>query len=224
MSVGQTNPTRMELIKLKNKLTVSRRGHKLLKDKQDELIHQFVALVHETRDLRAEVDQIVPKLITNFTEIKMERTLVDIYEMLMVPSNSVELEFSTNSIMAIDIPKIKLNTSAITDDVTYSDFSSPIEIDFMQKEIGDLLPKLIKLAELEQRIRIMADEVEKLRRRVNVIEQVMIPELLSEIKRINMKLEEHERSNKVRIMKSKEIVIEKIMSDRKKRQESQQDN
>lgn len=224
MSTGQANPTRMELIKLKNKLQVTRRGHKLLKDKQDELIHQFVLLVHETRDLRVLVDNIVPKLVSNFNNIKMERTLVDIYEMLMVPSNSVELEFNTKSIMAIDLPEIKLEVSSLTDDVTYSDFSSPIEIDFIQKEINEFLPNLIKLAALEQRIRIMADEIEKLRRRVNVIEQVMIPELLAEIKRINMKLEENERSNKIRIMKSKEIVLEKIAADRLKRQQAEQND
>lgn len=217
MSIGQVNPTRMELIKLKNKLAMSRRGHKLLKDKQDELIHQFVKLVHETRDLRALVDSIMPSLVKNFSEIKQENSLVSIYEMLMIPSRNINLEFETLSIMAVEVPKITLKTSEVSSEKTYSDFSSPIEIDFIEEKINELLPNIIKLAELEQRVRIMADEIEKLRRRVNVIEHVMIPDLLVEIKRINMKLEDHERSNTVRIMKSKEIVLEKIMEDRKKR-------
>lgn len=217
MSIGQVNPTRMELIKLKNKLAMSRRGHKLLKDKQDELIHQFVKLVHETRDLRALVDSIMPSLVKNFSEIKQENSLVSIYEMLMIPSTNINLEFETLSIMAVEVPKITLKTSEVSSEKTYSDFSSPIEIDFIEEKINELLPNIIKLAELEQRVRIMADEIEKLRRRVNVIEHVMIPDLLVEIKRINMKLEDHERSNTVRIMKSKEIVLEKIMEDRKKR-------
>lgn len=224
MSNGQVNPTRMELIKLKNQLAMSRRGHKLLKDKQDELIHQFVKLVHETRDLRALVDSIMPSLVSNFSEMKQDNSLVNIYEMLMVPNNKIDLEFETISIMALEVPKITLKTEKVSSEKTYSDFSSPIEIDFIEEKISELLPNIIKLAELEQRIRIMADEIEKLRRRVNVIEHVMIPDLLVEIKRINMKLEDHERSNTVRIMKSKEIVLEKIMNDRKKRHKEDQEN
>ena len=133
MSIGQVNPTRMELIKLKNKLAMSRRGHKLLKDKQDELIHQFVKLVHETRDLRALVDSIMPSLVNNFSEIKQENSLVSIYEMLMIPSTNINLEFETLSIMAVEVPKITLKTSEVSSEKTYSDFSSPIEIDFIEE-------------------------------------------------------------------------------------------
>ena len=217
MSVGQNNPTRMELMKLKSKLTMSLRGHKLLKDKQDELIHQFDTLVHKTRDLRVEVDNSMPKLVNNFDNIKTKMSLVDIYEMLMVPSESINVKYEQNSIMTVLVPKITLETKSVSSEITYSDLTSPIEIDIIGEEMDGFLPKIILLAELEQRIRLMADEIERTRRRVNVIEHVMVPELEAEIKRITMKLEDNERSNTVRIMKSKDIVIEKIMAERAKR-------
>lgn len=217
MSIGQNNPTRMELMKLKSKLTMSLRGHKLLKDKQDELIHQFVVLVHKTRDLRVLVDSSMPNLVNNFNNIKKKMSLVDIYEMLMVPSETVDITYSTNSIMTVEVPKITLKTNDVSSEKTFSDLTAPIEIDIIDKEMNGFLPNIILLAELEQRIRLMADEIERTRRRVNVIEHVMVPELQTEIKRITMKLEDNERSNTVRIMKSKEIVLDKIMQDRAKR-------
>lgn len=217
MSIGRTNPNRMELMKLKDKLKMTSRGHKLLKDKQDELIHQFVLLVYETRDLRLEVDDLFPEMVNEFSNVKKKRSLSNIYELLMVPTGSVNLDYDTKSIMAVDIPKITIKESKEVNDKTYSDLTSPQEIDNIQENMKSLLPKIIKLAELEQQIRLMADEIEKLRRRVNVIENVMIPELNTEIKRIEMKLEEDERSNTVRIMKSKEIVIENMLKERAKR-------
>src|SRR5690625_251455 len=207
----------MELMKLKNKLKMTTRGHKLLKDKQDELIHQFVNLVYMTRDLRLEVDEIFPEMVSEFSNVKRKMSLSSIYELLMIPTGSVDATYEIKSIMAVDVPKITLKDEKTIPEKTYSDISSPQEIDNIQDEMQSLLPKIIRLAELEQRLRLMADEVEKLRRRVNVIEHVMIPELNSEIKRITMKLEDNERSNTVRIMKSKEIVIEKILAERAKR-------
>lgn len=219
MSIGQNNPTRMELMKLKSKLTMSQRGHKLLKDKQDELIHQFVVLVHRTRDLRMEVDQLLSNAVSKFVKIKEKMALVDIYEMLMIPNESIDINYDIKSVMTVQIPNVDFKISNIDPQSTYSDITSPIELDYMQQNMLKLLPKLIKLAEFEQRILLMSDEIEKTRRRVNVIEHVMVPELQAEIKRITMKLEDNERSNIVRIMKSKEIVVEKMLSDRKKRAE-----
>lgn len=217
MKVGNhSNPTRMELMKLKNKLSMTRRGHKLLKDKQDELIHQFVKIVHETKELRELVDNIMINLVDKFETVKRKRSLVNIYEMLMVPSSNLEVKYETSSIMAVVIPKIDLVENNLTNDKTFSDLSAPIEIDFIDKDIKSFLPKIILLAELEQKIRLMADEIEKVRRRVNVIEHVLVPEITEEIKSIRMKLDENERSNTVRIMKSKDIVVKKMLEDRAK--------
>lgn len=217
MSKSQINPTRMELMKLKSKLAMSRRGHKLLKDKQDELIHTFISMVNETKELREEVDHAFLDVLTVFKEIKEKMAMIDVYEMLMIPSSSIELMYKYKNIMAIELPEIKYQVIENESDQTYSDITSPLEIDIVKDKMNFVLPKLIKLAELEQRIFLMSEEISKTRRRVNVIENVMIPELQDDIKSITMKLEDNERSNTVRIMKSKEIVLEKIAKDREKR-------
>ncbi|MDY0278682.1 MAG: V-type ATP synthase subunit D [Acholeplasma sp.] len=217
MAKSQVNPTRMELIKLKKKLTMSTRGYKLLKDKQDELIHSFMGLVYETRDLRNKVDQLFADILSMFTKVKEKLALVDIYETLMIPSNSVSVTYKFQNVMTVEIPKIDIVNEKISDSQTYSDISTPIEVEDIKSKMGTILPLMIKLAEMEQSIYLMTEEIAKTRRRVNVIDNIMIPELKSEIKRITMKLEDNERSNTVRIMKSKEIVLEKIVKEREKR-------
>lgn len=221
MNKGQINPTRMELIKLKDKLKMAVRGHKLLKDKQDELIHSFIEIVNETRKLREEVDNLFSDALSVFLSMKQRKALVDIYEMLMVPSSQIDIAYKTNSIMTVEIPKIDINVSNKKQEQTYSDISAPMEIYEVEDKMNALFPKLIKLAELEHSVNLMTEEIARTRRRVNVIDNVMIPDLQSDIKRITMKLEESERSNTVRIMKSKEIVMDKILSERAKRKDNE---
>lgn len=221
MNKGQINPTRMELIKLKDKLKMAVRGHKLLKDKQDELIHSFIEIVNETRKLREEVDNLFSDALSVFLSMKQRKALVDIYEMLMVPSSQIDIAYKTNSIMTVEIPKIDINVSNKKQEQTYSDISAPMEIYEVENKMNALFPKLIKLAELEHSVNLMTEEIARTRRRVNVIDNVMIPDLQSDIKRITMKLEESERSNTVRIMKSKEIVMDKILSERAKRKDNE---
>lgn len=221
MNKGQINPTRMELIKLKDKLKMAVRGHKLLKDKQDELIHSFIEIVNETRKLREEVDNLFSDALSVFLSMKQRKALVDIYEMLMVPSSQIDIDYKTNSIMTVEIPKIDINVSNKKQEQTYSDISAPMEIYEVENKMNALFPKLIKLAELEHSVNLMTEEIARTRRRVNVIDNVMIPDLQSDIKRITMKLEESERSNTVRIMKSKEIVMDKILSERAKRKDNE---
>lgn len=221
MNKGQINPTRMELIKLKDKLKMAVRGHKLLKDKQDELIHSFIEIVNETRKLREEVDNLFSDALSVFLSMKQRKALVDIYEMLMVPSSQIDIAYKTNSIMTVEIPEIDINVSNKKQEQTYSDISAPMEIYEVENKMNALFPKLIKLAELEHSVNLMTEEIARTRRRVNVIDNVMIPDLQSDIKRITMKLEESERSNTVRIMKSKEIVMDKILSERAKRKDNE---
>ena len=221
MNKGQINPTRMELIKLKDKLKMAVRGHKLLKDKQDELIHSFIEIVNETRKLREEVDNLFSEALSVFLSMKQRKALVDIYEMLMVPSSQIDIAYKTNSIMTVEIPKIDINVSNKKQEQTYSDITAPMEIYEDENKMNALFPKLIKLAELEHSVNLMPEEIARTRRRVNVIDNVMIPDLQSDIKRITMKLEESERSNTVRIMKSKEIVMDKILSERAKRKDNE---
>ncbi|VEU80145.1 V-type ATP synthase subunit D [Haploplasma axanthum] len=222
MSKSQINPTRMELIKLKNKLKMSIRGHKLLKDKQDELVHTFIKLVYETRNKRVEVDQLFSDALTVFNDMKEQMALAPIYEMLMIPSSNLNIKYAYKSIMTVEIPKIDLNIN-ISNEQTYSDITSPIEIDTVKDKMNLVFPKLIELSEMEQSINLLSEEIAKTRRRVNVIENIMIPELKEDIKRITMKLEDNERSNTVRIMKSKDIVLEKIAKEREKRNQKNSD-
>src|SRR5690554_778437 len=221
MNKGQINPTRMELIKLKDKLKMAVRGHRLLKDKQDELIHSFIEIVNETRKLREEVDNLFSDALSVFLSMKQRKALVDIYEMLMVPSSQIDIDYKTNSIMTVEIPEIDINVSNKKQEQTYSDISAPMEIYEVEDKMNALFPKLIKLAELEHSVNLMTEEIARTRRRVNVIDNVMIPDLQADIKRITMKLEESERSNTVRIMKSKEIVMDKILSERAKRKDNE---
>ncbi|HHT55474.1 MAG TPA: V-type ATP synthase subunit D [Acholeplasma sp.] len=217
MNKGQINPTRMELMKLKNKLQMSVRGHKLLKDKQDELVHSYISIVNETRALREEVDLLFSDVLGVFVKMKQKKALVDIYEMLMIPSSKIEIDYKHKSIMTVEIPKIDIKEIDTKGNQTYSEISAPMEINEVENKMNDLFPKLIKLSEMEQSIHLMTEEIAKTRRRVNVIENVMIPDLRDNIKRITMKLEDTERSNTVRIMKSKDIVMEKVLAERAKR-------
>ena len=217
MNKGQINPTRMELMKLKNKLQMSVRGHKLLKDKQDELVHSYISIVNETRALSEEVDLLFSDVLDVFVKMKQKKALVDIYEMLMIPSSKIEIDYKHKSIMTVEIPKIDIKEIDTKGNQTYSEISAPMEINEVENKMNDLFPKLIKLSEMEQSIHLMTEEIAKTRRRVNVIENVMIPDLRDNIKRITMKLEDTERSNTVRIMKSKDIVMEKVLAERAKR-------
>ena len=222
MSKSQINPTRMELIKLKNKLKMSTRGHKLLKDKQDELVHTFIKLVYETRNKRVEVDQLFSDALTVFNDMKEQMALAPIYEMIMIPSSNLNIKYAYKSIMTVEIPKIDLNIN-VSNEQKYSDITSPIEIDTVKDKMNLVFPKLIERSEMEQSINLLSEEIAKTRRRVNVIENIMIPELKEDIKRITMKLEDNERSNTVRIMKSKDIVLEKIAKEREKRNQKNND-
>lgn len=217
MSRGHINPTRMELMKLKNKLIMSKRGHKLLKDKQDELIHTFMEMVYDTRNLREQVDQLFSEVLVMFSALKEKKALVEIYEMLMISQTVLDIDYKHRNIMTVEIPKISINEVKSIDTQTFSDITSPIEIDSVKDKMNELFPLLIQLAEKEQSIYLMTEEISKTRRRVNVIENIMIPNLEEDIKRITMKLEDNERSNLVRVMKSKEIVLDKITKERANR-------
>lgn len=217
MSRGHINPTRMELMKLKNKLIMSKRGHKLLKDKQDELIHTFMEMVYDTRNLREQVDQLFSEVLIMFSALKEKKALVEIYEMLMISQTVLDIDYKHRNIMTVEIPKISINEVKSIDTQTFSDITSPIEIDSVKDKMNELFPLLIQLAEKEQSIYLMTEEISKTRRRVNVIENIMIPNLEEDIKRITMKLEDNERSNLVRVMKSKEIVLDKITKERANR-------
>jgi V/A-type H+-transporting ATPase subunit D len=208
MATRQINPTRMELTKLKNQLQMTSRGHKLLKDKQDEMIRRFMLIIEEAKVLRTSVDSGLSLTMQQYKAASARSNPHVLYEAMMLPSNEVKLKFSKKNIMSVHVPTIKLENSG-TKSLTYSLSSTPASLDKAILKLEELLPDLIKLAEIDKQIKMLAREIEKTRRRVNAIEHIMIPKLEANIKKIMMKLDDNERSTTVRMMKSKEIVTQK---------------
>lgn len=204
----RVNPTRMELTKLKNQLVVAKRGHKLLKDKQDELIKKFVDMVKENKVLREEVEKELQSAFNSFTMARSQMPQEILEESLMIPTARAEIEISKENIMSVNVPKIKVSTKAGSNIYSYGLATTSGELDDAISILSKLLEKMIRLSEMEKACQLMADEIERTRRRVNALEYVMIPSMEETIKYITMKLDENERANITRLMKIKDMVME----------------
>ena len=203
-------PTRMELSNLKSRLVLSTRGHKLLKDKQDELMRQFINLIRENNILRDEVEKELTASMRSFVVAKSLLNEAFIEELFAVPATAVELDIQENNIMSVVVPQMNFSMVDQDDkstDLQYGYVNSKGELDDAIKKIEDILPKLLKLTEIEKTCQLLADEIEKTRRRVNALEYKMIPQLQETIRYIQMKLEENERSSIVRMMKVKDMGV-----------------
>lgn len=205
------NPTRMELTRLKKKLASARKGHKLLKDKRDELMRQFMELVQENRRLRVEVEEAV-KLADEHMLIAgsvMQNAVLE--TALLMPKQELTLEVGERNVMSVKIPvfETKLRTSDENDIYSYGTAFTSGDLDDAVKALNEIFPKMLRLAEVEKSCRLMADEIEKTRRRVNALEHIMIPDYADTIKYITMKLSENERSSSASLMKVKEMTLEK---------------
>ena len=197
------NPTRMELKKLKTRLSTAVRGHKLLKDKSDEMIRRFSLIIKENKRLREEVETLLASTLKQFS---VARSLMDsaiVETAFAMPSVSVQLNCQEESIMGVDVPNIQLNRERKSDGLPYTYSEITGEADYSVKMASDLLPKMIVLAQTEKAVRMLADEIERNKRRVNALEYVMIPQLEETIKYIKDKLDENERAAVVRLMKVK---------------------
>lgn len=200
-------PTRMELSNLKDRLALSTRGHKLLKDKQDELMRQFILLIRQNNDLRTEVEEELTAAMREFVVAKSLVNELFIEELFVGTGTSVELNIQEENVMSVIVPQMDFEViePEISSDVQYGYLNSSSELDEAIESIGGVLPKLLKLSEIEKTCQLMADEIEKTRRRVNALEYRMIPQLEETIHYIQMKLEENERSSIVRMMKVKDM-------------------
>ena len=200
----------MELSNLKSRLVLSTRGHKLLKDKQDELMRQFINLIRENNLLRDEVEKELTASMRSFVVAKSLLNEAFIEELFAVPATAVELDIQENNIMSVVVPQMNFSMVDQDDkstDLQYGYVNSNGELDDAIKKIEDILPKLLKLTEIEKTCQLLADEIEKTRRRVNALEYKMIPQLQETIRYIQMKLEENERSSIVRMMKVKDMGV-----------------
>jgi len=199
----------MELTRLKKKLVTAMRGHKLLKDKRDELMRQFLDLVRENKELRERVERGIAQANKNFVLARASMSDEVLNAALLAPKQEVSLELSTRNVMSVDIPVLdyKTRTPDENDIYSYGFAFTSSDLDDAVKSLSDLLPDMLRLAEVEKSCELMAGEIEKTRRRVNALEHVMIPQTQENIKYITMKLDENERSTQIRLMKVKDMML-----------------
>ena len=200
-------PTRMELNNLKERLKTATRGHKLLKDKRDELMRRFIEAVRENNRLRQKVEEALVGHMQDFVLAKALESDLMVEEIFAVPMREINLHIEQENIMSVRVPKMHAHIANPygddEGDVVYSYVASNSQMDETIEDMSNLLPDLLRLAEIEKSCQLMADEIEKTRRRVNGLEYATIPDLIENIHYIEMKLEEDERASLVRVMKVK---------------------
>ena len=209
MAELNVNPTRMELTRIKKSLAVATKGHRLLKDKRDELMRKFLNIMREAKELREKVEA---NLFEANKSLAIAGSVLQrevIGSALLLPKQEVRLEVTKKNIMSVDVPvfKSKTRTSSESDIFSYGYAFTGGDLDFAISSLNSILPDLLRLAELEKSAEMLAGEIERTRRRVNALEYVMIPNYRDTIKRITMKLDEAERSNTVRLMKVKDMMV-----------------
>ena len=210
MAATNVNPTRMELTRLKKKLSTARRGHKLLKDKRDELMRQFLELVRENKALRENVEAGINAANKNFSLAASGMTDAEVRVSFMSPKQEVQLVTDTKNIMSVDVPlyTYTTRTSDPNDIYSYGLAFTSSDLDSAVTSLAGILPDMLKLAEIEKTCQLLAAEIEKTRRRVKALEHVLIPDMETSIKFISMKLDENERSSQTRLMKIKDMMLE----------------
>ncbi len=198
------NPTRMELLHLKKRLQIARRGHKLLKDKQDELLRQVMDLVKDIVEHRKRVEEKLQKSLARFSVVKGLSGFKEVESALFIPSKRITIDVEKKNLMSVKVPSF--NYSVEGEGITYGLSFTSGEMDRSIMILGEVIEDIISLAEKEKKLELLSDEIEKTRRRVNALEYVLIPDLEETIRFITMKLEEVERSAQSRLMKIKDIV------------------
>ena len=209
-AVLNVNPTRMELTQLKRKLTTARRGHKLLKDKRDELMRRFLDLVRENKRVRAEVEEGLEKANGYMALARSSMSDEVLNVALMMPKEEMYLDIGEKNVMSVMIPEfnVKFKTADENDIYSYGFADTSSDLDEAVKAYSEIMPSMIRLAEVEKACSLMASEIEKTRRRVNALEYIMIPQYEETIKYITMKLDENDRSTTTRLMKVKNMMLE----------------
>jgi V/A-type H+-transporting ATPase subunit D len=210
------NPTRMVLTSLKNRLRVAVKGHKMLKDKRDELMKRFLELARENKVLRQQVEALIGNVYSNFVIASAVMSSEVLEEALMYPKQGVTIEVGRKNVMSVDVPVFDFKTT--TDDTAniypYGFANTSAELDNAIENLSNIFPELLKLAAVEKEVQLLAAEIEKTRRRVNALEYVMIPQFEETIKYIQMKLDENERGNQTRLMKVKDMMVQEAIEEK----------
>ncbi len=217
MPSATINPTRMELTRLKGRLKTAQRGHKLLKDKRDELMKQFMDVIRENRAVRKRVEEGLMQAHASFTVAAALMSPEMLEQALLCPKQSVELDMSFQNIMSVNVPKYQFQTKSGEqgDIYPYGFAATSGELDDAVAALSKVFQDMLHLAEIEKTSQLLAEEIEKTRRRVNALEYVKIPEMQANIKYITMKLDENERANTIRLMKVKDIILKEAIQERR---------
>ena len=210
MPNAAVTPTRMVLNQQKGRLKTARKGHKLLKDKRDELMRQFLEVVHRNKELRTKVEEGMTAAFSSLTVASAIMSPEMLEQSLMYPRQSVELTRSFKNIMSVNVPvyDFKTRNNDPAEIYPYGFAQTSGELDDALDNIAGVFEDMLELAQVEKTMQLLAEEIEKSRRRVNALEYVMIPQLEENIRYISMKLAENENSTKVRLIKVKEMVLE----------------
>ncbi len=213
------NPTRMMLSTLKKRLSTSVRGHKLMKDKRDELMKGFLELARENKELREKVEAALEDVYASFSVASALMSRAAVEEALMYPKQGVELGVGSKNVMSVDVPVFDFQTKAVdeTDIYPYGYANTSGELDAAIGSMAKIFPMMLELAAKEKEAAMLAAELERTRRRVNALEYVKIPQLQMTIKYIVMKLDENERGNQTRLMKVKDMILEEAIEERRAR-------
>ncbi len=213
MAQIQVNPTRMELNRLKKQLVVARRGHKLMKDKRDGLMRQFLEIVKENKILRERVEILLEKANQQFLIARAVMKSEFLEEALMIGQSSIQIDVDTENLMSVEVPVFEMpfEKSGRMDSLPYGMASTTGELDMAVMALNEAFPIMLKLAEIEKSTMLLASEIEKTRRRVNSLEYVLIPNYEQTIKSIAMKLDESERGNLTRLMKVKDMIVKQAI-------------
>ena len=210
MAEIRVNPTRMEMKKLQGRYNTARRGHKLLKDKRDELMKQFLEVVREDKALRERVEKALELYYKGFSVASASGNPKMLKEALICPKKEGSLEVTYKNMMSVTVPEFSYSASEneAAQSFNYGLAFTSGDLDVSLRELGGILEDLIRMAELEKQAQLLAEEIEKTRRRVNALEYIMMPQYLAAIKSIKMKLDENERGNTTRLMKVKDMMLE----------------
>ena len=207
MAKLKVNPTRMALSELKLRLVTAKRGHKLLKDKQDELMRQFINLIKENKKLRVEVEKELSDSFKSFLLASATMSPLFLESAISFPKAKIVLEMKLKNIMSVNVPEMKFVKEEMEGSIfPYGFVQTSAELDDTVVKLQKVLDSLLSLAEIEKSCQLMADEIEKTRRRVNALEYSTIPNLEETVKDIRMKLDENERATITRLMKVKQML------------------
>ncbi len=199
----------MELTRLKGRLKTAIRGHKLLKDKRDELMKQFMDVVRENRAVRKSVEEALMRAHSAFTVAAALMSSEVLSQSLLYPKQSVDLDMKFQNIMSVNVPLYEFKTKSNNpgEIYPYGFATTSGELDDAVKALADAFEGMLRLAQIEKTSQLLAEEIEKTRRRVNALEYVKIPEMQVKIKYISMKLDENARASTIRLMKVKDMIL-----------------